>query len=72
MKVKSTPGSLAALGQVALVVQEQERWRCLNYISYTCGHTGGLRSMVKAAASSFLRSSGTSRKMNSTKSSCRG
>ena len=54
--MKSTPGSLAALGQVALVVQEQERWRCLNYISYTCGHTGGLRSMVKAAASSFLRS----------------
>ena len=51
---------------------EQERWRSLNYISRACGHTGGLRSMVKAAASSSLRSSGTSRRMKSSRSSCRG
>ena len=61
-----------ALEQVAQVVQEQERWRRLNYISRTCGHTGGLRSMVKAAASWSLRSSGTSRRMKSSRSSCRG
>ena len=63
---------LGALEQVAQVVQEQERWRSLNYISRACGHTGGLRSMVKAAASSSLRSSGTSRRMKSSRSSCRG
>ena len=54
----------------SLINVSRKRHRLIGFAK--CTHIGGLRSMFSVVARRFLRSSGTSRRMYSSRSSCRG